>query len=216
MGVYHYIYAEVKVGNKWYNLSPLMRDSDGEIKVQPVLYGQSWLREAVDEMRELCYAHGRPHDLSEELRKVFPHDDDEVAESIWHDMTYKDYYRQTLFVINYGKEIKSRVKEGRPTRYQGYVSKYNLSSYEIGEVEDIVNWIHPTEYEKLSAEEKKEYTYYEWDEWDDWYAAFVKIVRRVDCLLELFRDWCFHHAKDANLDERTPTADYVRLIVERN
>ena len=31
MGVYYSIYAEARVGNKWYNISPLMRNEDGEV-----------------------------------------------------------------------------------------------------------------------------------------------------------------------------------------
>ena len=53
MGVYYYIYAEVRVGNKWYNISPLMRDREGEVKVRPVLHGQSWIRQAFVQKRRL-------------------------------------------------------------------------------------------------------------------------------------------------------------------
>ncbi len=214
MSVYYSIYAEVRVGNKWYNISPLMRVSDSDVKAQPIISGQSWMREAIDELEEACFMRGRPADISDELKKVFSHEDDEVTEHFIHDMTYKDYYRQTLFVVNYGKSVKSRVKANKPTRYQGYVYKHCLSAYELGEVDYIANWVSSNEYAELSNEEKQEYTYYEWNEWGDWYAVYVEIVRKVDCLLDFFKEWAFWNIKDANSDELSPSADYVRLIVE--
>ncbi len=216
MSVYYSIYAEVRVGSKWYNLSPLMRNADGEVKARPVIIGQSWMKEAVDELEEACFMHGKPADISDELKKVFCHEDDEITEHFFHDMTYKDYYRQTLFVVNYGKSVKSRVKANKPTRYQGYVYKHCLSAYELGEVDYIANWVSSNEYAELSNEEKQEYTYYEWNEWGDWYAVYTDLVQKVDCLLDFFKEWAFGNIKDANLDELSPTADYVRLIVEQS
>ncbi len=216
MGTYYSIYAEVHVGDKWYNISPLARRENGDVRAQPIIYGQSLLRDAYEELEEDCYMRGRPADISDELKQIFNHEDDEICDYFLRDMTYKQYYSQTLFVVNYGKHVKSRVKENKPTRYQGYVEKHCLAAYELGEVEDIHNWIHPTEYEKLSPRAKKEYVYYEWDEWGDWYAVYVDLVKKVDCLLDFFKDWGFYNIKCDNLDERYPSADYVRLIVERD
>ena len=38
---------------------------------------------------------------------------------------------------------------------------------------------------------------------------FVRLSRMVDTMLEVFDDWSRYNIHDANLDERTPTADYV-------
>ncbi len=216
MSVYYSIYAEVRVGNQWYNISPLMRKSDGEVKAQPILSGQSWMKEAIDELEDASFMLGRPTDISAELKNIFSHEDDEVAENFSRNITYKQYYNQTLFVVNYGKAVKSRIKADKPTRYQGYVDKHCLAAFELGEVEYIANWVHPNEYAKLSADEKKEYTYYEWNEYDDWYTVYVDLVKKVDCLLDFFKEWAFANIKDANLDELSPSADYVRLIIERS
>lgn len=118
-----------------------------------------------------------------------------------------------MFSVNYGKVVKRRVKDSRPTRYRGYVNKYALTAYEIGECEDISHWISEAEYNKLPEDEKQDYTYYEWDKYGDWYAVFVKLSRMVDAMLEIFNSWSLCNIQNANLDERTPTADYVRLIV---
>ncbi len=216
MGTYYYIYAEVRVGDKWYNISPLAKRKNGDIQVLPIIHGQSLLRDAYEELEGTCFMRGRPADLSDELKNLFPHKDDEIADHFLRDMTYKQYYSQTLFAVNYGKDVKSRVKANKPTRYQGYVNKECLAAYEIDEVDYIADWVHPNDYDKLSSDEKKKYTYYEWNEWGDWYEVYVALVHRVDCMLALFKEWGFYDIKGVNFDERTPTADYVRLIVERN
>lgn len=78
------------------------------------------------------------------------------------------------------------------------------------------DWITPEEYEKLSEKAKQEYSYYEWDEANDWYKVYNLIVDRVDTMLGYFCRWADYAIKDADLDERYPTADYVRLIVYRS
>ena len=55
MGTYYSIYAEVRVGNKWYNLNPLFQREDGKLDVLPVMSGRSSLREAYDELEESSY-----------------------------------------------------------------------------------------------------------------------------------------------------------------
>lgn len=213
MGVYYTIYAEVKVGSKWYNLCPMMKTKEGEYRARPVIYGQSLIREAYEELKGTSYACGRPQDISEELRQIFHHDDEDKVEGFFRDMTYKQYYNQVLCLVNYGKAVKSRVKPDRQTRYRGYVDKHNLAAYEIGETEDILNWIHPTEYDKLSEEDKKEYAYYEWNMWGDWYGVYADLINKVDALLSIFNDWSWENLP-GNIDETRPSADYVRLIVE--
>ena len=215
MGVYYSIYAEARVGNKWYNISPLMRNEDGEVRVRPVLSGQSMLHDAVEELEESCFMRGRPENLSDELMKIYSHDENDTSESLWRGMTFGEYYRQTLFAVNYGKSVKCRVDSARPTRYRGYINKYCMTEYEIGNSDSVGGWLTEQEYNALSDEEKIEYTYYEWNEWYDWYGIYAELVRRVDCLLTFFRDWSLYHIHDADLDERSPTADYVRLIVAR-
>ena len=54
MGTYYAIYAEVRVGNQWYNLNPLFQCAGGSIDVCPVISGRNWLREAYEELEEVC------------------------------------------------------------------------------------------------------------------------------------------------------------------
>lgn len=66
MGTYYSIYAEVRVGNKWYNLNPQFERADGKIDVCPVSSGRNWLRETYEESEEDRYGYGRPEDVSQE------------------------------------------------------------------------------------------------------------------------------------------------------
>ncbi len=217
MGTSYYMYAEVRIGNKWYNINPLMRKKDGDIWVCPIFYGRSRVREAYEKLEENRYMHGRPADLSDELRqKVFYHEDDEIADHFLRDMTYKEYYGQTLFVVNYGKAVKGCLNPKKPYRYQGYAHKTCVNAFEVGEVEYISNWMYPDAYEKLSDKAKRNYTYYEWNELDDWYSVYTEIVEKVDVLLYFFTEWGCYDTEGITGDDRYPTADYVRLIIERN
>ena len=68
MGRTYTIYAEVRVGDNWYNICPLRKSENGKLTVLPIAEGRSWLKNAADEIEEYSYAHGRPSDLSEDLR----------------------------------------------------------------------------------------------------------------------------------------------------
>lgn len=103
MGTYYAIYAEVRVGNQWYNLNPLFQRADGNIDVCPVISGRNWLREAYEELEEVSYTCGRPENMSKEVRSVFPHEDDEPYDPYLHIDTYKDFYSRSMFLVNYGK-----------------------------------------------------------------------------------------------------------------
>lgn len=216
MSTYYYIFAEVKVGNKWYNLNPLFMQENGEIDVCPVLCGQSWLRDAYEELEQDRYASGRPSDMTREVNTFFSHDDSEPFIDGFSQGTYKNWYDRSIFLVNYGKSVKKRVKKDRRYRYTGYADKHCIAAFEIGETDCIGHWLTEEEYNKLSETKRKEYAYYEWSEWDDWYNVYNIIVQKIDSMLDYFYEWADCAIKNANLDELRPSADYVRLIVYRD
>lgn len=87
-----------------------------------------------------------------------------------------------------------------------------IAAYEIGEQEEIVDWLTKQEYDSLSEEEKKDYAYFEWNEWQDWYGIYNDIVHRVNALLEWFSEWSFCHFKDCSYEDQYPSGEQVRLI----
>ena len=65
------------MGEKRYNISPLIKDRDGVIKAYPIIDGKSFLSETYDKLKDDLYMCGRSADLSPELREIFNEDDDE-------------------------------------------------------------------------------------------------------------------------------------------
>ena len=41
MSTAYYVYAEIQVDGKWYNLSPTMKRPDGTFSVEPIYWAQS-------------------------------------------------------------------------------------------------------------------------------------------------------------------------------
>ncbi len=214
MSTYYGIFAEVRAGDKWYNLNPIVKNDNG-YTIMPVISGYSYMREAIDELREETHFRGRPDDLSPEVREYFGHEDDEVLD--WYPKTtYKEYYGQTLFVVNYNKAVERRYNKKHPTRFRGYAYKWAVTEFEIGNNEHISHWISEFEYKELSDEDKEEYTYYEWDEFDDWYPIFGQIMHRIEALLAWFSEWSYSNIQGLTSDEHNPTGDRVRLIIEQD
>ena len=102
MGVSYVIYAEARVGDKWYNICPLRKNDDGRLTILPIAEGRSWLREAIEELEECAYAHGRQSDFSEELRNRFNEADEADAGYGIPEINMKEHYRQMMCVANYG------------------------------------------------------------------------------------------------------------------
>ncbi|BDF32987.1 hypothetical protein CE91St62_10520 [Lachnospiraceae bacterium] len=52
-GTYYSIYAEAHIGEKWYNINPLIKKQDGSLRACPIIEGQSWLRDAYDKLERI-------------------------------------------------------------------------------------------------------------------------------------------------------------------
>ncbi len=76
------------------------------------------------------------------------YEDDEPYDPYLHIDTYKDFYSRSMFLVNYGKSVKGRVKKDKPTRYCGYASKVSIAAFEIDEYDTIGYWLTPEEYKK--------------------------------------------------------------------
>lgn len=166
-----------------------------------------------NELEEQCYMHGRPNNLSEEMKKLFPEADENTVP--WGKSTYKQHYGQYMIVVNFGKAVASRLLPNRDTRYQGYVYKPTIASWELQEIEGIYSWLTKEEFEKIPDKDKGKYSWYEWNEWDDWYEHYVTIARKVRHQLHYFSEYAFWGQNDFkyDYDERYPDESDVRLII---
>ena len=93
MGTEYSIYAEVRVKDKWYSINPLIPEESGKLTIVPILSGRSRLKNAVDELEESAYIHGRPADLSNELKSIFFQRDEDDAGYGLPGWNYKQYYK---------------------------------------------------------------------------------------------------------------------------
>lgn len=212
MGTSYTVYAEVRIKDKWYSINPYIRKINGETVMIPIYDWGSGFRQTYEEIDEGSYMHGRPDDLSEDVRRKFPQDDEAIVE--WYKMTYKQFYGQFMTVANFGKVIASRILPDRDTRYSGYVYKPTIASFELQEIDGIGEWLTKEEYAELSDNEKRKYSWFEWSEWDDWYDHYVNIAHRVRMQLNFFSEYGFFGSGlDYNLDDRYPDDSDIRLII---
>lgn len=212
MGTSYTVYAEVRIKDKWYSINPYIRKINGETVMIPIYDWGSGFRQTYEEIDESAYMHGRPDNLSKDVRRKFPQDDEAIVE--WYKMTYKQFYGQFMTVANFGKVIASRILPDRDTRYAGYVYKPTIASFELQEIDGIGEWLTKEEYAELSDNEKRKYSWFEWSEWDDWYDHYVNIAHRVRMQLNFFSEYGFFGSGlDYNLDDRYPDDSDIRLII---
>ena len=86
---------------------------------------------------------------------------------------------ETLPLAVSWEDIKACIPSGKINEYHGYVHKNVISSYLIGEQEDIYDGISIEEYKKLSFEEQLLYDYFEWDDSQGWFKYFKIIIEHV-------------------------------------
>lgn len=212
MSVYNSIYAEVKVGDKWFSLNPIVKNYKGEYVSTALLLGQSWLNDTVNTLRDYASSSGLPEDASEETLKHFSPPDKELND--WGNIkTWGEYYKHCVWVANYDYAVKSRIKKERPYKYMGYVNKYAIAGFEVGE-NDIEYWLTKDEYDKLDEERKKEYAWYEWNNYYDEYGSLFEIYQMIENLLSWFREAGFDYKSGYNIEDAT--SGNVRLIIYRD
>lgn len=184
MGVDYRFYAEVKAGDKWFNISPLIRDVEGKVRTIPLLTGRSMLYDLVEDLRDFSTLSGIPDDASEDIKTVFQPLDDEFP-SFGH-RTYREYYQSFVFVVGYVPAIRSRVIKDRPCKFRGYVSKRLISAFEVNEIDEIGCWLTPQEYNALSQSKQRYYAWFEWNEPDSRYGQLYDLYQKIENQLVWF------------------------------
>ena len=188
MSTYYFVYAEVNVDGKWYNLSPYYRNRDGEYKTHPIFWMQSDFSEVYYELRQRSSGCGVPDDMSDGLREMFRQNLDETYDDSFGKMTWRDYYSQTLFHVNFANGFTDRVKKKREFKYEGYVLKKAKADFENDDVDEIDDWLTEEEYQELPPEEKRRWI---WFRWNDPYGTndiYNELIHKIRVLCSLFQD----------------------------
>lgn len=86
MSTAYYVYAEIQVDGKWYNLSPTMKRPDGTFSVEPIYWAQSSFFDVYNDLESHSIGWGIPDDMSKDMLTVFHENLDEVIEG-WGKMT---------------------------------------------------------------------------------------------------------------------------------
>lgn len=211
MSTSYYFYVEAKNNGKWVCINPIVKAPNGEYQMEPLLWGQSYLRETYEDMIETSGCHcGVPEDASQEIIGRFRPLDETTKDFIGKEMTWREYYKHFVHVVNYDEAVRSRIKKDRPFKYQGYVYKHLIAAFEVGE-EDIRYWLSRDEYEAMSEQEQKEYAWYEWNDYDGEYGILYDIYTMVENLLGWYRQNALFKSKQYNYEDFI--ASNVRLII---
>ena len=190
MSTYYIIYAEANIDGKWYSLCPFFKSAKGELKTDSIFWAQSQFYEANLSLREHAIGLGIPEDASEGLKAFFKEDLQELVDFWPNNITWGDYYKQTVYYVNFAQAIVPRVNKDKPFMYEGYVNKRTLAQYECYEIEEISEWLTEDEYMALSEKQKHQYVYHRWNDYYGEYGIYRTIAERIWALKDLFADIC--------------------------
>lgn len=186
MSTYYYFYAEVRYRNKWYNLNPIVNMPNKGYRAFELMYGASSMREFVNDLEDSRIGCGIPDDMCEELRAMFDKDLDAPCDYGWCTNTYREYYEQVIFYVNFDAAVNSKVVRDRNHQHQGYVPKLTIDDFECNTTDYIDRWLTKDEYNALSEEEKLQYAWYEWDNYGDIYGCRKELADKINMLLHWF------------------------------
>ena len=212
MSTAYYVYAEIKIGNEWKNLNPIIRDADGDYRLIPIYTGNSSFYDVFLDLESNLLSRGLPEDLSLEVRSQFHTDLDEKTDFWMRDCTWREYYSQCVFSVSYRPYITDKIIRNRQFKFEGYVTKRTIAAFEAHDIECVPEWLSDAEYKALSEKSRRQYSFYQWNEYGDDYEIYSIIVRRIETLL---------YAYDYGYDRSFKYDEFfydpkIRLIVEQS
>ena len=215
MGTHYYVYAEIKVGDRWYNLNPMMKKHNGTLAVRPIYDTGSFFFDICNDLEEHRIGVGIPDDMSPELRSIFRENLDEKCDGWFPETTWRKEYERSVFCVRYTDTIAKRIVKEKEFKFEGYVRKRTVVDFEVGEIEEINSWFTYEEYQSLSEKQKRVYQFYRWDEPYDEYGVYRIMYERLRAMLywfnfaDAFEDKSVYWNSDASLSD-------VRLFIEKN
>ena len=180
MGRYYRVFAEAKVKDKWMNLNPYIVDLGGRVKLVPLVgYEQSIFYEAYEEMQDFQWYQGYPDDLSAEVNDYL--EPDKEIDWFGKNMSKRSAYHSMVYTVKYS-EVMKRIRKDKRTKYEGYVDKKTKAAHEIGEIQEVYEWLDEKQYRELDPKEQMKYSFYEWDDDLSWYPSFKRIEKHIEAM----------------------------------
>ena len=190
MSTYYEVYAEANIDGKWYSLCPYFRNNEGETKTHAIFWAQSAFWEANNYLEDFMVGRGIPEDMSDGLREIFHEDLQGEIENWGGHITWEQYYRSSIYYVNFDKAIVPKVNKDKPFKYEGFVLKKELAEFEVYEREEFSEWLTQDEYNALSDKQKRQYVFHRWNDPYGEYWIYRTIADRVWILASLFADAC--------------------------
>ena len=217
MSAYYDFYAEVKIGNVWHSINPVVTRIDGTTRTVPVMSGQSTLFDLYSMLCDygcLCV----PDDLSEEVQKLLCNGnllDDTVRDGDSF-VPAKDYYcvEQNVWVCNFDKVVKHKLVPGRRYRNEGYVLRDTAMAIQCREVgtDDEVAFLTQKEYDKLDKTEQTSYVWYEWNYPWDVYGQLSNLNERINNLISWFSETFYDYDMNSTVSYKDSQNIETRVI----
>ena len=217
MGAYYDFYAEVKIGNVWHSINPIVTRIDGTTRTVPVMSGQSTLFDLYSMLCDYGYL-CVPDDLSEEVQRLLCNGnllDDAVRDGDSF-VPAKDYYcvEQNVWVCNFDKVVKHKLVPGRRYRNEGYVLRDTAMAIQCREVgtDDEVAFLTQKEYDKLDKTEQTSYVWYEWNYPWDVYGQLSNLNERISNLISWFSETFYDHDMNSTVSYKDSQNIETRVI----
>ena len=190
MSTYYSVYAEANVDGKWYSLCPYFKGKVDKPKTGCIFWAQSRFWEVNNDLEGFALGRGIPEDMSDGLREIFHEDLNQETSGLLENTTWGDYYKRTMYYVDFAQAIVPRVNKDRPFMYEGYVNKRTLAQYECYEIEEISEWLTEDEYKALSDKQKRQYAFHRWNDYYGEYGIYRTLADRIWAMKDLFAEIC--------------------------
>lgn len=198
MSTWYDLYLEGEVNGEWRAIGPFMKRKDGSVNLVPFVSGQSpveWMLNDID-----CW-HGMPKGVSDEVAKLVDYGGAEGA--LTNDDFHMFYERTRWFPLSCVRVDPARFE------HEAYVGRESMNKFELGDIEEICDWITPEEYADLPADERRAYTYFRWTDPGGSYDMRCKLKALAWELIHIYEASVLLYEDDA--DEVSSARVIVRV-----
>lgn len=187
MSTWYDFYLEGEVNGEWRAIGPFMKQRDGSVDLVPFASGQSsmeWMLDDIDSW------YGMPKGVS-----------DEVMEHVGCNETAGVHADDPRIFCERTRWFPLSCVRVDPTRFEheAYVGRESMNRFELGDIEEICDWITPEEYASLPADERRAYTYFRWTDPGGSYDMRCRLKALARELIHIYEDSVLLHERDADV-----------------